>query len=109
MVGFGVGVGIGGGNEGKDWKSEEKTGRKVEGGGGGEGEEEALFIKGSRASINSPPEVIIGSDDDWRSTDVLFQKSIAAAIPKKYTNSKKNTKEPVSYQIKENRWWVILL
>lgn len=65
-----VGFGVGGGNEEKDWKSEEgkdeeveegKTEEKVEG--GGEGEEEALFIKGSRASINSPPEVI-GSDDD---------------------------------------------
>ena len=75
-----VGVGIGeGGNEGKEWKSEGK-GVEIEGGKLEEEEEEALFIKGSSASINSPPEVIIGSDVEWTSTDVLFQKSIAAAI-----------------------------
>lgn len=62
-------VGVGGGYEGKDWKSEGKdeegegkTGGKLEGEGEGEGEE-ALFIKGSSASISSPPEVI-GSDDE---------------------------------------------
>lgn len=76
---------VGVGNEGKEWKSEERKGEeKVEEGeiGGGkllEGEEEALFIKGSSASISSPPEVI-GSDVEWTSTGVLFQKSIAAAI-----------------------------
>lgn len=84
--------GVGGGNEGKDWKSEEgkveeeeegKTGGKVEG--GGEGEEEALFIKGSRASINSPPEVT-GSDDNSKSTHVLFQKSIAAISKQRKKN-----------------------
>lgn len=78
MVEVGVGIG-GGGNEGKEWKSEEGKGVEIEGG-KLEEEEEALFIKGSSASINSPPEVIIGSDVEWTSTDVLFQKSIAAAI-----------------------------
>lgn len=75
-----VGVGRGGGNEGREWKSEEGKGVEIEGGKLEEGEEEALFIKGSSASINSPPEVIIGSGVEWTSTDVLFQNSIAAAI-----------------------------